>query len=1078
MEIIGKITNNKIFTYKFLLENISNNYENFLKVVNKNDKAAVADYINILYKKLKEQDNVSEINKSEELQVYAEVVEKRKYKIVLLYIRNTFTPYDISNVGIVIDTEINKINYFLRLNKPVFVDGEFGNVLHIENGNRKLIGYIDMVNDATLTKEFMKYTLDLYPDVVENKERDKTINNLVDSLSLENLKNVSKRNLENLKNLTKENFKEKDPRKAMPDVTEHSKKMRDMAESIAADFNVDINNVNIDFTSGATTPKKPKKEKVRPYDEDGEENKKINYINKLEYTEKEAEKPEEEIKLSKEEKYILRTIYDNKWVREYSNKYDIFDMCDTSSDQELGALNILLKYKLERYDTTEYKKNISVVNCGRCKKETCPISKFLEVNGYYENKTGKLLESEYLEETKRKESEENVKEVIEKLKRFDRLSFLMAEIVLKSNLITDFKAKTSKKKSDKDDKKENEKNSVYTLEYVDLESLRLNTPKESLIKNLLDIYNNEEIVKEYIRKDTIDLAKIDDMKIDSYTDIMSQNPYHLAAYIKHLSEEKEVSLYTIFKSVEDEEYLNIAKQDLKARNYDLRINNLFLDKKSKDSLKKIVSYAKKYSENDIDYIPFDLRLYTDNNELVEEVARVLRDIFNDYGYIKNEDVRSQSFYNIESHDMLEDIYGESNVCIIILKDVFSLENLEKTTKERIVNKLEEVITKNHGKMITMLVETDKLKADTALSSNAKLKEKIFDFELTMDKATEQDIYIRLLTKLEKAYEVTDDAKVLLLEYINSTYNQATVSFNEYSAGLYEKIIFSVDGNTVEKKDIPDFDRNKTNDQIFAELNELVGLHSVKEALLDLSNLIDFKVKTEGELSIKSTNLHMVFLGNPGTGKTTVARMVAGILYNLKYIKYNKFVEVSSKDLVAKYVGQTAPKTMEVVEKALGGVLFIDEAYSLATGDGGEGSFNDECIATLIQAMENYRDNLVVIFAGYKKEMQDFLDSNSGIVSRIGYTLDFVDYSVDELIQIFKSMVSKAGFKITDEAIDKVKEIIEEYKDTPNFGNARFARTLYEKVVIRHAKNMKNVSDSEKLRTIGKDDISSENILKM
>ena len=223
---------------------------------------------------------------------------------------------------------------------------------------------------------------------------------------------------------------------------------------------------------------------------------------------------------------------------------------------------------------------------------------------------------------------------------------------------------------------------------------------------------------------------------------------------------------------------------------------------------------------------------------------------------------------------------------------------------------------------------------------------------------------------------------------------------------------------------------------------------------------------------------MVFLGNPGTGKTTVARMIAGILYNLKYIKYNKFVEVSSKDLVAKYVGQTAPKTMEVVEKAMGGVLFIDEAYSLATGDGGEGSFNDECIATLIQAMENYRDNLVVIFAGYKKEMQDFLDSNSGIVSRIGYTLDFKDYTVDQLMLIFKQMVNKAGFKIEDDAIEKAKEIVIEYKGSENFGNARFVRTLYEKVLIKHAKNMKDENDLEKLRTISEDDITAENIMKM
>ena len=170
--------------------------------------------------------------------------------------------------------------------------------------------------------------------------------------------------------------------------------------------------------------------------------------------------------------------------------------------------------------------------------------------------------------------------------------------------------------------------------------------------------------------------------------------------------------------------------------------------------------------------------------------------------------------------------------------------------------------------------------------------------------------------------------------------------------------------------------------------------------------------------------------------------------------------------------------MEVVEKAMGGVLFIDEAYSLATGDGGEGSFNDECIATLIQAMENYRDNLVVIFAGYKKEMQDFLDSNSGIVSRIGYTLDFKDYTVEELMKIFTQMIEKAGFKIDPDAIEKAKEIVLEYKDTDNFGNARFVRTLYEKVLIKHAKNMKNVDNLETLRTIHKEDISAENILKM
>ena len=223
---------------------------------------------------------------------------------------------------------------------------------------------------------------------------------------------------------------------------------------------------------------------------------------------------------------------------------------------------------------------------------------------------------------------------------------------------------------------------------------------------------------------------------------------------------------------------------------------------------------------------------------------------------------------------------------------------------------------------------------------------------------------------------------------------------------------------------------------------------------------------------------MVFLGNPGTGKTTVARIVAQILYNLKYIKQNKLIEVSSKDLVAEYVGQTAPKTMAVIEKALGGVLFIDEAYSLASGNGEGNSYNEEAIATLIQAMENYRDNLVVIFAGYTKEMQSFLNANSGIVSRIGYTVEFEDYTVGELIQIFESMMKKSGFILENSAIEKANDIINEYKDTKNFGNARFVRNLYEKTVIKHASNTKDKKKKSVLKTITKDDISTENLLKM
>ena len=234
-----------------------------------------------------------------------------------------------------------------------------------------------------------------------------------------------------------------------------------------------------------------------------------------------------------------------------------------------------------------------------------------------------------------------------------------------------------------------------------------------------------------------------------------------------------------------------------------------------------------------------------------------------------------------------------------------------------------------------------------------------------------------------------------------------------------------------------------------------------------------KEKTSGELKIGNVNLHMIFLGNPGTGKTTIARLLCGILYNLNYIKENKLIEVTSKDLIAEYVGQTSIKTNEVINKAKGGVLFIDEAYML--GDKNN-SYNSDAIGTLIAEMENNRDNLVVIFAGYTKEMQSFLNSNSGIASRIGYTLEFDDYTTDELISIFDGMMKKAGFEVLDEAHDELRKIIDENKNKENFGNARFVRNIYEKTIIKHANNTKNNKSKKILKTITRNDINADNLL--
>ncbi|MBR3255550.1 MAG: AAA family ATPase [Clostridia bacterium] len=500
------------------------------------------------------------------------------------------------------------------------------------------------------------------------------------------------------------------------------------------------------------------------------------------------------------------------------------------------------------------------------------------------------------------------------------------------------------------------------------------------------------------------------------------------------------------------------------------IDNLYINEESKELLKKIIEYMRKYNEKiEKQYISFNLKMYSNNKETITSIVRILVDAGYIFKYLKDGDAAYYSMYDVEEANQIQNAYGSKN-SIVVLQKIEGLTEKEDSFKNKFASKFDELLSKNEEQVLTIICAKNKDQVNDAFSKNDELLQKYFDFEITGIEPDVQDAYQDIIKKLEEKMDLTDEFKVQLLDYITAVYASNNLPYPEYRDKLCEKILFT--------KQIPEVEKEKTMEEIFEELNALVGLDKVKNMLHDLVNLIELKNKTKDDLKIKNINLHMVFLGNPGTGKTTVARIVAEMLYNLKYIKQNKLIEVSSKDLVAEYVGQTAPKTNAVVQKALGGVLFVDEAYSLASGSGQGNSFNEEAIATLIQAMENYRDDLVVIFAGYTKEMQDFLNANSGIVSRIGYTVEFEDYTTDELIQIFNQMMEKSGFIVTKEAQDKVKEIIEEYKDTKNFGNARFVRNIYEKSIVKHASNTKGKKGKKVLKTISKEDISTENLLKM
>lgn len=247
-----------------------------------------------------------------------------------------------------------------------------------------------------------------------------------------------------------------------------------------------------------------------------------------------------------------------------------------------------------------------------------------------------------------------------------------------------------------------------------------------------------------------------------------------------------------------------------------------------------------------------------------------------------------------------------------------------------------------------------------------------------------------------------------------------------------------------------------------ELNAYIGLGAVKREVENLINLTQITQKRkENDLPCTDMSLHMVFSGNPGTGKTTVARLMARIYHSLGVLSKGHLVEVDRSGLVAGYVGQTATKTKGVIEKALGGVLFIDEAYAL--NGKGENDFGQEAIDTLLKAMEDHRDDLVVIVAGYDELMDGFIHSNPGLESRFNRYLHFEDYSVEELAKIFALQCEKGCYTLDDAAKASVEALLEERSADMRFGNARGVRNLFEQVLTAQCNRLAHLPPEELTR---------------
>ena len=241
------------------------------------------------------------------------------------------------------------------------------------------------------------------------------------------------------------------------------------------------------------------------------------------------------------------------------------------------------------------------------------------------------------------------------------------------------------------------------------------------------------------------------------------------------------------------------------------------------------------------------------------------------------------------------------------------------------------------------------------------------------------------------------------------------------------------------------------DELMADLEGLIGLENIKKDIKSLMNLIKVrKLREQNDLPVAPMSMHMVFMGNPGTGKTTVARLVGGLYAAIGVLSKGQLVEVDRSGLVAGYVGQTALKTQEVIKSALGGVLFIDEAYSLASG--GENDFGREAIETLLKAMEDHRDDLIVIVAGYDGPMDKFITSNPGLQSRFNKYFYFPDYNGEQLLAMFRIRCRKNGYTLSEESEKTARELFDrlyEERDD-NFGNGREVRNRFEDMVVRQS----------------------------
>lgn len=358
----------------------------------------------------------------------------------------------------------------------------------------------------------------------------------------------------------------------------------------------------------------------------------------------------------------------------------------------------------------------------------------------------------------------------------------------------------------------------------------------------------------------------------------------------------------------------------------------------------------------------------------------------------------------------------------------------------------------------------------------KYAKEVMDLASKLDAITNS--YGEITRNAAEVVDKQDDEslQVLLKKIFDITNANSTREVRQLAKALKDSIV-SFCGYRYVKKVIneePEYQEDeRTLDDLLHELNGLVGLDNVKQQVKDL---IDYqrvqKLRRERGFHSTKNTLHMAFTGNPGTGKTTVARIVGHVYKKIGLLSKGHFLEVSRTDLIAGYQGQTALKVKKVIDSARGGVLFIDEAYSITENDHSD-SYGRECLTELTKALEDYREDLVVIVAGYTEPMNKFFESNPGLKSRFNTFIEFKDYSANELIDILKSICQQNDYSLSKELVELLQKFLDKEvsEKDEHFANGRLARNIYDDLVMNHARrvvSITNPTDEDLSKLIDKD----------